>query len=941
MLFSFDELPANFQENYEASAKPAEPNSVMFKNEILDWPIKTLGDEINCPKYGKNFDRHTYFNYLTVLLFEETRANILEMSSTNEEKYAVELQDIFGSSKQKYNMVLVIKSSVQEGWFEIDTLYILTCEFDGKMIASGFAFLHDSERSDGDDRENNTGSEMPQKLQKVSSTIKFEVRNQKYVSVDQAKAHFHSNFAKLNRRNENRDLSLTRLGNWSIQKCGSMGNFIRMHTILCEQIDYPLLNKLCGIVEETPAFKFTEDNIVPYNFTGEYYYQTLVQGCNSVVKEFIGKFNQYQCDAIANCTEHFGQFSGSSATLNSSSSATLNKISPATLNIVKGPPGCGKTKLVVGLIHILRAANKTILVNTASNKALTVVLIETLKLFEECHMDTNYPKIALVGKEDTLSSLIGENAILVGFHESSYVPFNLLCTNIAKRIILSLKKIDSNVDKLGSAHNSTFGESVQNITKIFTGLIAALKCRLRGLYILMHSDLEKLGALLKKLCPNSNNLHVEVKKIIRTMINNHCPENSNLARNYYDKIRPIQTEWVSSANLVFCTLNYSVLYSMKKSNLSIDVMIVDEAAQAFELEILSPLTSFVINHMILVGDPKQLPPTLKSKILIQNRMGLLMERLIDMGQVCYIQLNEQYRMHPRIASASNRLFYGGLIENCSGLESRQCELYDAERDNQLDGVDFLLKRCFGINVDGTELVPKRGDGVAKSYVNPQEAMMVTIIVNFLTHKLNVNDPKKICVVTFYSEQVKLIRACLNFCGLTCSVRTVDSFQGSEVDYMILSYVRTKNLGFLNDERRLNVAWTRAKHLLINIGCFKAIKKTGMTELVGYWNGLHDLGCVVDQLDAHKKFSEVDYLINLYNFNLEALLSVQDIPLKSCDVKNYDKFVHDNYEIQNSRVNNHEKSCQNVNVVDRTLVAPRSSEYRHNVTPNNGGVGAYQ
>ena len=71
---------------------------------------------------------------------------------------------------------------------------------------------------------------------------------------------------------------------------------------------------------------------------------------------------------------------------------------------------------------------------------------------------------------------------------------------------------------------------------------------------------------------------------------------------------------------------------------------------------------------------------------------------------------------------------------------------------------------------------------------------------------------------------------------TIDVNTVDAFQGSEKDIIIFNCVRSnfesymeKSLGFLLDERRLNVAITRPKYFLIVVGNQKTLKKSGVWE----------------------------------------------------------------------------------------------------------------
>ena len=71
-----------------------------------------------------------------------------------------------------------------------------------------------------------------------------------------------------------------------------------------------------------------------------------------------------------------------------------------------------------------------------------------------------------------------------------------------------------------------------------------------------------------------------------------------------------------------------------------------------------------------------------------------------------------------------------------------------------------------------------------------------------------------------------------------SVGTVDAFQGKEFDVVILSAVRSnqetemnKRVGFLNNNNRLCVAFSRAKRLLITVGDSKTVANDGNNTII--------------------------------------------------------------------------------------------------------------
>jgi len=111
----------------------------------------------------------------------------------------------------------------------------------------------------------------------------------------------------------------------------------------------------------------------------------------------------------------------------------------------------------------------------------------------------------------------------------------------------------------------------------------------------------------------------------------------------------------------------------------------------------------------------------------------------------------------------------------------------------------------------------------KSFCNASEVELVCGLLNLLKVR-----PEQVAIITFYKAQALELERALKVprsregCGFDRCIHTVDSFQGSEADVVLISFVRTERSGFLRDFRRLNVAVTWAKHLLLLVGNYSQL-----------------------------------------------------------------------------------------------------------------------
>lgn len=225
-----------------------------------------------------------------------------------------------------------------------------------------------------------------------------------------------------------------------------------------------------------------------------------------------------------------------------------------------------------------------------------------------------------------------------------------------------------------------------------------------------------------------------------------------------------------------------------------DTVVIDEAAQALEVSCWIPLLKG--RRLILAGDHKQLPPTIKSAEAQSGLSVTLMARVCEAYPAAVVMLEEQYRMHDDIMTWPSHHFYEGrLISN------------DTVKNWTLPNTEGPL---MFLDTIGCEMRDSGDAGDSK--FNLGEASLVDVFVQ----ELRTLGVQEIGVITPYNAQVEVLHGL----GLTCEVSTVDGFQGREKDAIIISMVRSntnREIGFLADERRLNVAITRAKKLLCIIG----------------------------------------------------------------------------------------------------------------------------
>ena len=257
-----------------------------------------------------------------------------------------------------------------------------------------------------------------------------------------------------------------------------------------------------------------------------------------------------------------------------------------------------------------------------------------------------------------------------------------------------------------------------------------------------------------------------------------------------------------SSNVVGMTCNRVASYDFRDSTEMFDIAIVDEACKATLPEILAPL--LVARKAVLVGDPMQLPPIFCSeeRDVIDSIDGCDLYELMYIDELFKreghaITLDTQYRMVDEIGDLISNTFYSHGL-----LNGRHDERHDS-----LIWMDYTPTRDCPAE--------RHSQGGSTSVYNDDECRIIADVLEGIYAEEGPDS--SIAIISPYRAQVTKLRSSIGPHD-RLAIDTVDGFQGKESDIVIFSVARTNGpFRFIDDERRLNVALSRARDKIVIVG----------------------------------------------------------------------------------------------------------------------------
>lgn len=282
-----------------------------------------------------------------------------------------------------------------------------------------------------------------------------------------------------------------------------------------------------------------------------------------------------------------------------------------------------------------------------------------------------------------------------------------------------------------------------------------------------------------------------------------------------------------------------------RNNMFFDVVIMDEASKATPLEMAVPLV--LGKKIIVIGDHKQLPPMMDENTIdsalekigkkdlaeklqkAESQFKRLFEAAAKVRKTVVATLDTQYRMHEQIMNTIKQ-FYQEELATTGGLKCGIVESMDIpdlnNKGSRWHGISInpiINPETHAVWID----VKTPETALNPGYKNEGELKAIDLVLKALEqadgykefqNSQTKPEDKEIGIITFYSAQSREIKK--KYKGRAYRMDVVDRFQGMERNIIIVSTVRSNaknNIGFAKEIERINVAFSRARRLLIVVG----------------------------------------------------------------------------------------------------------------------------
>ncbi|CAK9437370.1 uncharacterized protein LODBEIA_P17480 [Lodderomyces beijingensis] len=318
---------------------------------------------------------------------------------------------------------------------------------------------------------------------------------------------------------------------------------------------------------------------------------------------------------------------------------------------------------------------------------------------------------------------------------------------------------------------------------------------------------------------------------------------ANAYKNFMQEKFQITKQQVAQAKVLLTTTVVAGGPQLKSVS-KCPVVIMDEATQSSEPSTLIPLAVPGVDKFVFVGDQKQL----SCFSLIPALSTSLFERVLLNGTYkAPHMLNTQYRMHPAISEFPRTRFYGGELKDgidakareMNGIPANPVYFWDTAGKAREQSVRNYLREDRGYTFYNRDevwyvqqilrvLILEKGIsrdqiGVVTPYSGQRDLISSILVKDEVVNPTNEEMQVEVDIDDIRNDSKPVTIHIVS--GIM--IASIDAFQGREKNFMVMSCVRSNaqgTIGFLRDERRLNVALTRAKYGLIMVGDVSTLKR---------------------------------------------------------------------------------------------------------------------